>query len=199
MSGLNLYIGAPGTGKTFAALLDADALNRPVFIVDSSGVVDAEHGTDCGAAVLCRSRSEAWVRYGGGESVRYIPKDENDLNALFAGLNAAGSAAVVLDEIVHWTTGQYCPPDLLLSARLQRHYHLDLFFTTQQPQDVPSKIRNCATSVKVFKCSDQRALQACEQWAPPDIVQNLERGAPHYPYVFWGIDSPAPVVVKQPA
>lgn len=194
MAGLNLYIGAPGTGKTFGALHDADELVRPVFIVDSAGVVDAAHGTDPGNAVLCSSRPEAFQRYGQGQSVRYLPRSAADLDALFAGFNRGKNCVVVLDEIVHWTTAQYAPEHLQLSARLQRHYGLDLYFTTQQPQDVPARIRNCATRVKVYRCSDARALAACQQWADPEQVARLPVGAPAWPFIEWRLGQvPRPV------
>jgi hypothetical protein len=178
MAGLSLYIGAPGMGKTTAALRDAAALEKAVFVIDSAGVVKVN------GAQVYKSRREAFAAYGAGFSVVYIPKGPADLEALAEGFAKGRHAAVVLDELVYWTSAGYCPPALEKICRLHRHYELDLFFTTQQPQDVPGRVRNCATRVRVFRCSDARSLAAVDQWAPAGIVGGL----PPYRSHDWSLD-----------
>lgn len=170
MSCLELCVGAPGTGKTHTALADAAALGQPVFVVDSNGV---DLPTNISGARLYPSRKAAFEAYGAGESVRYIPKNVADFDALGAGFYHGRNAVVVVDELVNWTSAQVCPDSWLELTRLHRHVFCSIFLTTQQPQDVPAKIRNCITRAKIFRCSDPNALDAISHWADVAAVAAL--------------------------
>lgn len=183
MAGLNLYIGAPGMGKTVAALADAAALEKAVFVIDSAGV-DLPPG--CRGAALHHSRRSALEAYGAGFSVRYVPKTPRDFEALGAAFEAGRYGVVVVDELVHWTSANYCPEAWERLCRLHRHYFTDLFLTTQQPQDVPAKVRNCTTRAKVFNCSDPAALEAVSHWADPARVAVL----PPFQWLEWRLNRP---------
>lgn len=181
MAGLNLYIGSPGMGKTVAALGDAAALEKAVFVIDSAGV---DLPASVSGARLYHSRREALAAYGAGFSVRYVPRSPEDFAALGAAFEAGRYAVPVVDELVHWTSANYCPESWERLCRLHRHYFTDIFLTTQQPQDVPTKVRNCATRVKIFRCSDPRALEAVAHWANPEAVAVL----PPFQFYEWRLD-----------
>lgn len=162
--GVRFYIGEPDTGKTYLMLADAKRSKLPFIFVDSRG--DGKNPRYL--PPLVGGPFEAIDRaFGAGKAARFIPKSEAQVDCLFAAAEKVRVPCCIgIDELVFWTTASYCPEHLLYCCRTYGHLGpLSVLATTQAPQDVPSKIRQCPTDVFLFRSTDARAREALRQWS----------------------------------
>lgn len=180
--GFTFYVGEPHTGKTYLALYRAAESRRPLLMIDSTGARPLPH-----MPPLVNSRHDAIKAvWGRGEACRYIPKSVKDVDAIFAGCkpNAARiGVCILVDELSFWTSSAYAPPNMEDCIRTNQHVNLDVHVTTQAPQDIPPRLRNCASAVVAFRCSDDRVLSILKGRFPNDV--ETIRTLPNHKAVEW--------------
>lgn len=182
--GLEFLVGVPGCGKSFLALRRAAALGKPVIALDCRSMLPPE----CAPEVHTLDAAIRRV-YDQGESVRFRPRTVGELDGAFAAARRIGKRfpiSILLDESFVFLTAYYCPPALEDCCRTQRGLDLHIFVTTQQPQDIPARVRNCASAAFVFKCGDKLSIKAVSSWAPdPERVAALSKDK--HEYIAWAV------------
>lgn len=186
--GLVFLVGSPGSGKTHKALELARAIGKPTLAIDSARMIPPAAAPGVG------SRDAALVQvYQVGGSCRWTPRTEAEFDSIFAAVERVGKRrpiTVLVDELVFWTSSGYSPDHFLYCCRVQRDLELHLLVTTQQPQDLPGKIRNCASEVYGFKTVDRLALEGLRSWFNVDRVRALD--ITRHEFLRWSILDPGP-------
>lgn len=182
--GLEFYVGVPGCGKSFLALRRAAALGKPCLALDCRSMLPPE----CAPEVYSLDGAIRRV-FDQGESVRFKPRTVGELDGAFAAARKIGKrfpVTILVDETFVFLSAGYCPPILEDCCRTQRGLDLHVYMTTQQPQDVPSKIRNCASAAFVFKCGDENSIKAVRSWAP-DAARVAALSKENHEYLSWSV------------
>jgi hypothetical protein len=182
--GLEFYVGVPGCGKSFLALRRAAALGKPVIALDCRSMLPPE----CAPEVHTLPAALRRV-FDLGESVRFRPRTVPELDGAFAAARKVGKrfpVTIIFDEPFVFLSANYCPPVMEDCCRTQRGLDLHIFLTTQQPQDIPARVRNCASAAFVFKCTDENSIKAVRSWAPdPARVAALSKE--NHEYIAWSV------------
>ena len=177
--GIHVYVGTTGTGKTFKALHDLEALHdstadRGALIVDSVGsptLREIEQVPDLRTGI-----ERVW---GEGDIVRWIPSDEGendaqaDFRRLMKALLAGGNVRVLIDEISFWARN----PEMLKLARVWRNANTTLLLTGQHlSADFGQSILSCNPTVYVFRLSAPAGIEFAVRWLRISEEENAALG-----------------------
>lgn len=114
--------------------------------------------------------ADVWKRlYRTHEGCVFTPSNDREFAALMAGVctQKTGRCAVLIDEWTVWGMhSSYTPRPLRDGIRMHRHLMIDWHITTQAPQDLEARIRNCMTHVWAFRNTDLNAQKVLVQWFP---------------------------------
>jgi hypothetical protein len=187
---VQIYVGGPGTGKTFAAIAAVVERGRetgkPILVIDSCGAENFDGlfsdppMNDVVAAVE--------ALYTQGQHVHFLPESEEDVARLVRKIRAGGNVIVLIDEASFWISGLSAPEELNRLVRTYRHSRVDVYATTQYLGDFPRWYLNCVTEAIVFRNTDDRALERIEKaWglSPADVARLPDRS-----FIRWRYDAP---------
>lgn len=175
---VSLYLGIPGSGKTtLARTRAAEDIRRtglPCLILDSEG---ANNLSDIPAAPDVRT--VLYTLYGHGRNIRYIPKDEDDVERLAAGVRAGRGVVFLVDEFGYWASCRKILPSITRILRGHRHSSIYLHATTQYLSDLAPLALQCYDELYVFRNQSARGLERLRDEYSLDeaLVQNLPPGA----------------------
>lgn len=161
------YVGAPGSGKTTAALGHALGAARArgcgLLILDAIGAANF--------AALPESRPEdlpriLWGEADGRPIARAAPRDARELGRFLAVILAGGRVELLVDEAAVWF-GMGGQRPLLALLRGYRHAGIGVRLTTQHLSgDVPQVALALAPTLRVFRSTAPRTLDLLEkEWA----------------------------------
>lgn len=175
----SLYLGVPGSGKTWKAWEDACAISAatgwPIGFLDFPGA-GKKFITDAAATV----KDFLTLLYGDTPThARFIPGTDKDgeTEKISAAIRACGGVVFLVDEISYVASSRSTPPNLESLLRCWRHAAVPILMTTQYPGDVSPVVRTCAGRVLLFRLDTSRALVVCSQEWPVDTekVSRLEK------------------------
>lgn len=164
--GVYFYTGTTQTGKSKRAIEDAwrdrDATGWPILVIDSQGVWNFKswvHVDSVEEAVRRLWKSPEELAKGGKrENVAIIPRDETQVDQLFAAARAGGEVVVLVDEARFWLSKRRISDSLSRGLRVWAHSRLVLRFTTQRVADIHNDALACHREVYVFKTVDPADL-----------------------------------------
>lgn len=175
---VRLYAGAQQQGKTTLALTQLYHGDRIPLLVDPRGT-------------LLRT-SAPLTSLQGGKSIRwdlprtseipevgrlvfrerigciFMPRSLEAFEQLCAGAltEKTGRIAFLIDEWAMLCTQRWVPRPLSDGIRTNSHINVDFYITTQCPQDIESRLRNCIQEVYAFQNADVNAQKCLRQWFP---------------------------------
>jgi hypothetical protein len=163
LHGVTLYVGAPGTGKTHAALADLRNLKMPTAILDLGGSMLLQ-SVPLGASPPGSFATER----------RWTPETADELDALLIAFYKRGNVALLVDDST-------AVPSRELSklCRLWRPRNLRIMLTTQHISgDVSQAIQACDPLIYVYRTTSTRSLEWLKRWhgIEPEEVADLKLG-----------------------
>lgn len=177
LTGTRWYVGCNKSGKTSLAKDHLKLLIRrngwPALILDSQGVdqlADVRHA---------RTMREAleWV-WGAGQHAAYVPKNQEEVDALARACLDPGEVNLFVDEAHLWLRARKgADGPLVALIRGHRHAKANLLLTTQHyTADVPQEARSCAPRLHVFRCTGQAVLDELKKLGvDPERAKSLEQ------------------------
>ena len=171
-AGFHAYVGAPGVGKTFRALLDLRAYTRAArvgaIVVDSASVAGLR---DIAEAASVRDAIER--AFGRGELVRIVPKDVDDFDAIMRAARSPGGIALFVDELSFWSRSR----ELERLCRTWRHARCSIYVTLQHiGADLAQTLLSCNPRMRVFRVSAPRSIEFLMRWHGMDPAMIREFG-----------------------
>ncbi len=144
----------------------------PLLVLDPAGVAQAR------GFPLCATVAEAVAAlYRERRSVRFRPRELEDLERILRAVRAGRNVVVLLDEAHTFLSARDgCSGELLGLMRETQHARVDLFCTTQHlTGDVPQAAISCTSRVLAFRCTAKVVLDrlATEWGQDPARVRSL--------------------------
>jgi hypothetical protein len=168
MRGVTLYVGAPGTGKTHAALEDLRTWEGERWVMDLGGSKLLESipkgPTGAGAGLAGRFVREQ----------RWTPETPDELDARLRLAYRRGNLALLVDDVAALPSkevGRLC--------RLWRPRNIRLLLTTQHVSaDVGQVVLACDPTIFAFRTTSPASLDWLWQWhrVTPDELAGLKCG-----------------------
>lgn len=116
------------------------------------------------------------------QSIRWVPRSAQEFDAMAAAVLSAQAEAEKrdipelewnTDEIAAYTTAHYAPENFERVVRWHRHLRCEVRMTTQDPKDVPRKLRNCIRHVYCFRLEEEESLRVMKRWFDVEKVKKL--------------------------
>ena len=175
------YVGVTGSGKTTRALQDtAEDIHTtkwPALVINSQGI----------RLLSSIHHEKTWQNtarrvWGKRLNCAFIPKNAEEVGALFTVARQLGSVVILLDEAAFFMSSRNIPKPMELAFRTHFHHGQGkgsiIRCTTQHLADLAPVAIQCTTSIKTFRCTSARILERLKQEFAydPAAVENLERG-----------------------
>ena len=172
---MHVYVGAPGSGKTFLADIHgrtlAGARGVGGLCIDSTGSSGLEHWKR--AESVSDAVDAVWDR---NELVRYTPGDVDELQQLLGAARNPGRCVFLLDEVALWPARL---KELDHLCRTWRHTDTDVLVTAQHLSgDIAQGLRACSPRLYAFRQAPSTTLDLLsKEWKlPEDQLQTLGQG-----------------------
>ena len=172
--GFHAYVGAPGYGKTFRALLDFRAYVAASrvggIVVDSASV---EGLRSIPQAVDLRDAIERV--FARGEVIRVVPRDVDEFDSLMRVARNPGGIALFVDELSFWSRSK----ELERLCRTWRHARCSIYVTLQHiGADLAQTLLSCNPRMRVFRVSAPRSIEFLMRWhgMSPDEIRDFGVG-----------------------
>ena len=157
-----IFVGAPRTGKTHAAIawtLEWARLEpKPILCIDSTRASNFAAWPRAASlpqlgAMLWRARTSR---------VAWLPADRAEVDACIRGVRELGNVHVLVDESAFWLdSARGRGGELERLLRSARHSGVTIALTTQYAgADIPQTVWGCSPEVYVFRTKSPRALAA---------------------------------------
>lgn len=182
MSGVYCYFGITLSGKTTLALehLKADVARdgRPSLIIDAMPARNLR-----GYRHEPNRRAVFERLYRDGLHAVYTPKDDEDVDLLYAGVHAAGAEQrtpvhVLHDEAALCQTTQRIPEGMAQALRGWQHNDCTFRLVSQRPADLHGVVFACFPEVYCFRLEREADLERVkkELRLAPDVVERQSQG-----------------------
>ena len=176
--GIWVFMGTTGSGKTTRAFSEISQAiqdnGNPALIIDSQGVAPL-------AGVKHYDTWQETARNVWGakpKNAAYIPKNLEEVNALFKLSRTLKNVNILLDEMAFWVSAKHVSREIELTFRTHLHTGINIYGTTQAAADLSPLVYQTLTGLYAFRCTSPRILDRLpkEYGADREKIRNLERG-----------------------
>ena len=161
ISGVYIYTGIPGSGKTYLAAKMISAQRqqsgRWTLIVDSE---DTLASTFPDAELIANPMQMPVER---GKIFRFHPSNVDDVDAACRVAYELEDCIFLCDEVGYWATANQIPEYMERLFRAHRHVRCAMHVTTQYISDIHQRALQCFTHLYTFRQSSERALDRMEK------------------------------------
>lgn len=172
-----IYLGTTGTGKTYKAVRDLEALHQAnghgALVIDSAASPTVAH-----VPRVADLREAILAVWGERKLVRWIPSDEDkkdsqaDFTRLMLAARAGGNVSILVDEISFWAKN----PEMLKLCRVWRASNVDLLLTGQHVgMDFGQSVLACNPTLYLYRLTAPRSIEFATRWlTDPETGEPIE-------------------------